>query len=175
MDNDSTTFLILTTERLTLRRLSKSDSKEILQLRSDTEINKFLDRKPSKTLEDALSFINNIIENESDTLFYWAITSTGKGKLIGTICLFDFLSEENRCEIGYELLTDYQGRGLMIEAAKKVIDYAQETLGLTSIDALTHKDNQRSSGLLLKLDFKKLEIINEENQNLILFRLLNKG
>jgi ribosomal-protein-alanine N-acetyltransferase len=59
----------------------------------------------------------------------------------------------------------------MIEAAKKIIEYASKTLGLKMIDAITHKDNQSSTTLLLKLDFKQLKKSNEENPNLILFRL----
>jgi ribosomal-protein-alanine N-acetyltransferase len=171
MNQESKAFPILTTERLILRQLSESDSVEILQLRSNPEINKFLARKPAKTLEDALSFIKSIIKNENEELFYWAITKTGKEKLIGTICLFEFLSDPKKCEIGYELLTEYQGHGIMIEAVNKIIEYASKTLQLKIIDAITHKDNQSSTALLLKLDFKQLKNSNEENPNLILFRL----
>lgn len=171
MNKNLQAFPILITERFTLRKLSKNDSEEILQLRSDTEINKFLDRKPSKTLEDALNFINSIIENESDELFYWAITQTGEDKLIGTICLFEFLDDLKKCEIGYELLTEYHGQGIMIEVVRKVLEYAIKTHGLKTIDAQTHKDNQSSTKLLQKLNFKKLDDIVENNPNLILFRL----
>lgn len=166
------TFPILITDRFTLRKLSKNDSEEILQLRSDKEINKFLGRKPSKTLEEALNFINNIIENENEELFYWAITKTGEDKLIGTICLFDFIEDSKKCEIGYELLIEYHGQGVMIEAARKVIDYVSKTHGIKIIDAQTHKDNQSSTKLLQKLNFEKLEEIVESNPNLILFRLI---
>lgn len=172
MTKDSKKFPILITERLTLRQLSKSDSEEILQLRSNTEINKYLDRKPSKTLEDALSFIKSIVENiESNKLFYWAITKTGEEKLIGTICLFDFLNVAKKCEIGYELLTEYQGQGIMIEAIKKVIEYATQTPGLKTIDASTHKENQNSIKLLQKINFKRLDYLNVDNASLSLFRL----
>lgn len=171
MNRNLETFPILISERLTLRRLSKNDSEEILHLRSDTEINKFLDRKPCKTAEDALNFISNIIENESGELFYWAITKTGEDKLIGTICLFDFSGDLQKCEIGYELLTEYHGQGIMIEAAKQVIEYASKKLEIKTIDALTHKENQSSTKLLQKLNFKKWEDIVEDNSNLILFRL----
>jgi ribosomal-protein-alanine N-acetyltransferase len=172
MNRNLQTPRILISERLTLRKLSKSDSEEILQLRSDTEINKFLDRKPSKTVEDALNFIGSIIENESGELFYWAITKTGEDKLIGTICLFDFLDDVKKCEIGYELLTEYHGQGIMIEAAKKIIEYAIKMLELKTIDALTHKENHNSTKLLQKLNFKKLDDIVGDNPNLILFRLI---
>jgi len=171
MNKEFKTLPILTTDRLTLRQLSKSDSGEILQLRSNPETNKFLDRKLSKTLDDALSFITNIIRNESDEIFYWAITKTGNKKLIGTICLFELSNDPKKCEIGYELLTDYQRQGIMAEAVKRVIEYASKTLGLKMIDAITHKDNKSSTELLLKLDFKQFEMVNEENSNLILFRL----
>ena len=172
MNKNLQTFPILISERLTLRKLSKNDSTEILQLRSDTEVNKFLERKPSKTVYDALNFINSIIENESGKLFYWAITKTGEDRLIGTICLFDFIDDVKKCEIGYELLTEYHGQGIMIEAAKKVIEYATKTLELKTIDALTHKENHSSTKLLRKLNFKKLDDVVEDNPNLILFKLI---
>lgn len=159
----------LITERLTLRPLSVNDASEILLLRSDSEINKFLDRKPSKTLEDALHFIKIILEN-SET-FYWAITKTGEDQLIGTICLYDFSEDRDKCEIGYELRTEFQGQGIMLEAATKVIQYAMESLDVKNIEAFTHKDNQSSTNLLEKLNFKDLGSTLIENPNLILFRL----
>ena len=163
-------FPTLTTERLTLRQLLESDMQEIFLLRSDILINKFLDRKPSETLEDALNFIRNIKNNE---LLYWAIAQTHNGKLIGTICLFDFSDELNKCEIGYELLPDYQGQGIMSEAAKKIIEFAVHTLGLKTIDAFTHINNQSSTKFLQKFNFEKTEIIDETNPNLLVFRLSN--
>lgn len=162
---------ILISERLTLRRIVKEDSAAILHLRSDPEINKFLHRKPSKTIGDALDFINSIIENENGELFYWAITKTGDDKLIGTICLFGFSDNLKKCEIGYELLGQYQSQGIMTEAVTKVVAYAAKTLEIEVIDAVTHKENQSSTKLLQRLNFKKMDDIVENNPNLILFRL----
>jgi len=162
------TFPTLTTERLTLRQLLDSDVPEIFLLRSDTLINKYLDRQPSKTLEDALKFIEKIKNN---SLSYWAITQKENEKLIGTICLFGFSEELNKCEIGYELLTEYQGKGIMSEAAKKIIEYAIQTLELKTIDAYTHKDNQSSTKLLIKLKFERTDIVDETNSDLTLFHL----
>ncbi|RZK12463.1 MAG: N-acetyltransferase, partial [Flavobacterium sp.] len=44
-NSNSTSFPILTTERLTIRQLSIDDQHDIFALRSDTEINKYLDRE----------------------------------------------------------------------------------------------------------------------------------
>ncbi|WP_232219150.1 GNAT family N-acetyltransferase [Olleya marilimosa] len=158
----------MTTERLTLRQLSDNDVQEIFILRSDALINKYLDRNPSKTLEDALVFIKKIKNN---SLSYWAIQQKGNKKLVGTICLFDISAELKKCEIGYELLTEYQGKGIMRETVKKIIEYSTQTLGLKTIDAYTHKDNQSSTNLLKELKFKSTDRIDETNSNLILFRL----
>lgn len=149
-------FPILATERLTLRQLSVDDKQEILALRSNPEINKYLGRQPSKTIEDALNFINRINENiKSNNSIYWAISLANTKKLVGTICLFDFSDEKNSCEIGYELMPDFQGMGLMKEAASAVIGFAFSTLQFEKIVAFTHNGNNNSTKLLTKLGFTK--------------------
>src|SRR5688500_7344056 len=98
-----TPFPTLTTRRLTLRQLTIEDQQEIFALRSDAAINKYLDREPSRTTEDAINFIekiNNLIQNNNS--IYWVITLTETKTFVGTICLFDFSEENNSCEIGYE-------------------------------------------------------------------------
>ena len=59
----------------------------------------------------------------------------------------------------------------MFEAAKKVIEYAAKTLELKTIDAIPHKENQSSTKLLEKLNFKSQDVVGD-NPNLILFRLV---
>jgi len=162
------TFPILTTERLILRQLADSDVKEIFLLRSDALLNKYLDRQPSKTLEDALEFIRKI---KNDSLSYWAVAQKGNDKLIGIICLCEVSEEKARCEIGYELLTEYQGKGIMREAAKRIIDYSVQTLGVKTIEAYTHKDNQASIHLLNELKFMGTDTVDGKNSNLLLFRI----
>jgi ribosomal-protein-alanine N-acetyltransferase len=161
-------FPMLTTENLTLRQLLDRDAQEIFFLRSDTSINKYLDRKPCKTLEDALEFIQKMRNN---SFSYWAIAQKGTEKLAGTICLFDVSEELKKCEIGYELLAEHQGKGIMREAAKKIIEYSFQTLGFRAIDAYTHKDNLKSTNLLQQLEFKSIDSGIQQNPDLILFRL----
>ena len=80
------TLPVLTTERLTLRQLSIDDHQDIFALRSDPELNKFLDRQLCRTTEDAISFINKINENiaKSNTC-YWGITLTDTKTLVGVM------------------------------------------------------------------------------------------
>jgi len=149
-----TPFPRLTTDRLQLRRLTIKDAKEIMILRSDEQVNKFLDRSKSATINDAKNFIEKILgaikKNQS---VYWAITLKDEDTLIGTICLWNMSLENNMAEIGYELHPDFQGRGLMQEAIAMVTDYGFNKVNLKVITAFTHVNNIRSTNVLLKNGF----------------------
>ena len=168
-----TPFPVLKTERLTLRQLSVNDDKEIFALRSDKQVNKYLGRDPSNTIEDARKFIHKIEEvvrqNEG---IYWAITLADNDNLIGTICLFNFSNENDQAEIGYELLPAFQGQGIMQEAISKVIAFGFDVIGLKAIEAYTHLENENSSKLLEKFNFRKQENIdNNSNDMFVTFKL----
>jgi ribosomal-protein-alanine N-acetyltransferase len=171
-----TPFSILTTERLTLRQLQISDENEIFTLRSDSEINKYLDRPLSNTIEDARNFINKVNENINKNIsLYWAITLNDSNTFVGTICLYGFSDENNNCEIGYELLTNFQGQGIMKEAVEKVIDYAFNVIKVQKIEAFFHRDNQRSINLLEKLLFRNSNKSDETMPELICYHLTNSS
>ena len=171
-----TPFPILKTERLTLRQLVVNDEQEIFTLRSDSEINKYLDRQLSNTIDDARNFINKVNENinKNDSL-YWAITLSDKNVLIGTICLFSFSDETDKCEIGYELLTNFQGQGIMTEALEKVIDFAFNTIKVQKIEAFFHIDNQSSIKLLEKFSFKDSNKPDKTDTNLVCYHLTSSN
>ena len=169
-----TPFPVLKTERLTLRQLVNNDDQEIFTLRSDSEINKYLDRQTANTIDDARDFISKVNENiDKNDGLYWAITLSGKNILVGTICLFSFSDENEKCEIGYELLTNFQGQGIMKEAVEKVIDYAFNTIKVQKIEAFFHRDNQRSIKLLEKFSFRNSNEPDKANPDLLCYHLTN--
>lgn len=169
-----TPFPVLTTERLTLRQLLITDEHEIFTLRSDSEINKYLNRPLSNTIDDARNFIIKINENiHKNAALYWAITFSDKDILVGTICLYGFSNENENCEIGYELLTNFQGQGIMKEALEKVINYAFNTIKVKKIEAFFHRDNQSSINLLEKVLFINSNKSDEENPELICYHSSN--
>ena len=162
-------FPVLKTERLILRQLENHDANEIYALRSNDKVNKYLERKPSKSINDANVFIQAIHKNfQSNQSFYWAITLNGCDELIGTICLFDFSADNLKAEIGYELLPDFHGKGIMQEAIAKVIDFGMQDIGLNLIEANTHHENKNSIVLLNKFNFKNNGAI---GSNFLIFTL----
>ncbi|MCY7422322.1 MAG: GNAT family N-acetyltransferase [Chitinophagaceae bacterium] len=173
-------FPLLQTERLTLRKINIEDAEGIFALRSDDRVNQFIDRPKAHSVEDARNFINQIRNRGSNNeLLYWAITQKKNGDLIGTIVFWNISPEEERAEVGFELLPDYQGQGLMKEALLRVIDYGFNQLGLHMIEALPEEHNEKSLALLEKTHFVKDDRYNhafqnpESNFKTVRFTLLN--
>ncbi len=171
-DRNFTPFPVLKTARMTLRQLKNSDDQEIFALRSNDEVNQYLDRKPSQSMDDAKTFIRAINDNiaRNDSL-YWAVTLTGTDQLVGTICLFGFSEDNLHAEIGYELLPGFQGKGIMQEAASEVIEFGVKHIGLRSIEAYTHSENRASVRLLEKLNFKK----ERAGENFAIYKWMSDG
>jgi [ribosomal protein S5]-alanine N-acetyltransferase len=156
MDKNFTPFPVLQTARLTLRQLRISDNKKIFALRSNDYVNKYLGRSSSNSIDDAENFIHTINQNiQRNDSIYWAIALKSTDELIGTICLFNFSDDNSKAEIGYELLPEFWGKGIMKEASEKVIEFGIYHISLTSIEAYTHTENESSTRLLEKLNFKK--------------------
>lgn len=147
-------FPILKTERLILRKLSLDDAEEIFSLRSDEEINKYLDRPKANKIDDAIEFINKVnIAIANDRSIYWVICFKNNPQLIGTICLWNLNEGENKAEVGYELLSNFQGKGIAGEALSKIIEFGLITMQLDKIEAYTHSENIASTNLLKKFKF----------------------
>ncbi|MEI9912504.1 MAG: GNAT family N-acetyltransferase [Bacteroidota bacterium] len=149
-------FPVLTTERLVLRQLTAEDEKEIFALRTDDAVNKYLDRLKARSVEEARKFIQKINKNISNNVaVFWGIAYKDEDVLIGTACYWNIIKENDRAEIGYELLPEHQGKGIMQEAIAAIIDYGFDTMKLHVIEAVAQKDNQRSLHLLQKFNFTR--------------------
>jgi len=148
-------FETLTTERLFLRELLPEDANEIFQLRSSEEVNQFVDRPRAATIDDAVEFISKIQAlTKKNGSMMWAITLAGKPRLIGTVVYWNVVKEKQEAELGYELLPEYQGKGIMNEAVRKVIGFGFGDLKFKTIVAEPKKGNARSIKLLEKLGFR---------------------
>src|SRR5260370_952539 len=67
-------FQALSTKRLILRKPELNDAREIFNLRSNEQVNQYLDRDPATDLEDATDFLNKIIQSiDGGEGSYWAI------------------------------------------------------------------------------------------------------
>ncbi|HQE33471.1 MAG TPA: GNAT family N-acetyltransferase [Flavobacterium alvei] len=149
-------FPNLETERLLLRRVVNKDVEQIFALRSDKEVMKYIPRPLVKTKDDALAHITMIDEKiDTNEGINWAITLKNNDKLIGIIGLYRIQPEHFRAEIGYMLLPEYHGKGIVSEAINEVVNYGFDAIKLHSIEAIIDPKNFASEKVLQKNGFVK--------------------
>lgn len=148
-------FPEIITERLLLRRLKKEDAPEILRLRSNQNVMKFIGKDPISILPEAVQFINLVNESLiTCSGITWAMAfKENPSKLIGTIGHWRLIKEHDRAEVGYMLHPDYWRKGIVKEAMLRVIDYGFNELKLHSIEAHINPQNAASAGVLKSTGF----------------------
>lgn len=157
-----TPFPMLHAGPVLLRQLNTGDIQGIFQLRSRPELSKYIHRALNTHESEAAAFIERIngaiTRNEC---LYWAITLPEKDQLIGTFCLWNISTINQRAEIGYELLTEYHGKGYVHHSMQAVVNYAFEVIGLHSLEAVVNPENQASIKLLERNHFKREALFTE--------------
>lgn len=160
-------FPILITKRLYLRKIMLSDAVRVHYFRSDETINKFIKRPQPQTFEMVTAHIEKLTSDlKTDKSVSWGITSKESNDLIGSICLWNFSEDKKTTEVGYELDPKFQGKGIMSEALKAVIDFGFTQKGFQTILAYTDFRNIASKKLLKLHGFIPSSTIKDpDNQN----------
>jgi [ribosomal protein S5]-alanine N-acetyltransferase len=177
MSESIKTFPELTTPRLFLRPLKNSDDEVLFTLRSNEQVNRYIERRKHLTIRETRKFIKMINTGfKKNSWLYWAICLKDRPELIGTICLWNFSDHRATAETGYELLPAFHGLGYMDEAVKIVVRYGFEKLSLNKLEAFTHRENRASIKLLEKNRFLIENGRRDlENSNNIVYSLAKKA
>ncbi|MBK9729921.1 MAG: GNAT family N-acetyltransferase [Chitinophagaceae bacterium] len=149
-------FPAINTERLRLRAVNQADAEQILAIRSNELVLQYMDTKRMERLDEAFAFLQ-FIETAyiNKTGITWGIALHENDKIIGTIAYWRIMREHYRAEIGYSLLADFWGKGIMLEAMKSVLQFGFQVLKLHSIEANVNPANQPSIKLLERSGFVK--------------------
>lgn len=162
MDLKFDPFPILESERLIFRKVTQDDAPEILELRGDPVLMRYIPRPLAKNLEEARAYISMLEDNLSEGQHVnWGIVPKWHGKLVGTAGLFRIQPHNFRCEIGYMLLGDFHGMGLATEAVDTLLTYAFQNLGFHSVEAVIDPENTASEQVLVKSGFVREGFIKE--------------
>jgi len=147
----------LETERLYLREFEESDWEAVHQYGSDPEVVKFLAWGPN-TKEDSRNFIRRAIgyeQQEPRKDYVLAVVLKAKGTLIGGCGIH--LSKPNSREggISYCLNRHFWGRGYATEAARALLAFGFQEMGLHRIFATCDVENLASARVLEKVGMKR--------------------
>jgi len=139
------------TPRLQLRPYQQSDLADLVPLIGAREVAQMTLRIPHPyTEKDAREFLANI---ESDDEVRLSIRLRSDGRLIGGVGL-RLAEQHQNAELGYWLGVPYWGNGYATEAARAMLDYGFEELGLHRIHASHFAHNPASGRILRKLGMR---------------------
>ncbi len=145
----------LETERLILRPVDLSDVPALHPLIDDADVAGELLNVPIPYAEEALAeWIRWALESVARReRFEFAIVLRETGLPIGACGLMDISWECMYAEFGYWLGKPYWGQGYMTEAARSVLRFAFEDLGMQTLHARVLATNERSSKIVEKVGF----------------------
>ena len=143
----------LTTERLILRPYSLSDAKELQRLIGDRDVSDTLLLVPYPYLDGmAEEWIDKqSLEYQEGKSVQFAIADRNKRFLMGTIGMNNIIQEYQRAELGYWVGKPYWGNGYCTEAARVMLRWGFEVLGLNRISATHMTSNPRSGRVMQKI------------------------
>lgn len=156
----------LNSDRIILTALRERDQVAIFQLHSDPEVQRYLSRKEPSNQQESLAFIRKIQDGVNRRAWcYWGLRlQEDPEHLIGTICLWQFNTEQTEAELGYDLLPTFQKRGLMQEAVETILRFAKDQLHLEKVAATVNTANQSSIRLLVRNNFNWIRKLDEDEK-----------
>ena len=104
----------------------------------------------------------------------WATIYKETGEFIGRCGLTPMdIEGHEEIEVGYMLAKEYWGQGLATEAAKAILEYGSNQVGLSRLICVINPENQASSRVALKIGMT-LEIDGDVNGEPTLLYSINK-
>lgn len=159
------------TKRLELSFLTEEDAPFILELLNSEGWIKYIGDRGVNTLGDAKEYVNSGPQKSYKQHGYGLMLITKKetDEKIGICGLLkrDYLDSP---DIGFALLPQYQGKGLMKEACLNRLSWAKEK-NLTCIQAICDPKNERSIGLLGKLGFSFISKMVRDQETISLYQI----
>lgn len=141
----------LETERLILRPCTFDDAEALYKYAKNPNVGPAAGWAPHKDVEESRRIIETIFMPADAR----AIILKSTGEMIGTISLEEdrHRPESNSREMGYSLAEEHWGKGIMTEAARRILAYAFTDLKLSQVAICTSPVNKRSQGVIKKCGF----------------------
>lgn len=141
--------MILTTDRLILRRMEAADTPAVVAYRQDPRVDRYQCWRPADLDPKCLAERCTRHDIHQGALLL-AITRKEDGALIGD-CSLAILRDPDAVVLGYSLEPKYQRQGYALEAARSVCQWVLAQPRFSRVIAAVDPENVRSIALLEKL------------------------
>ena len=147
----------LTTPRLTLREFRAADWQAVWRYQNHPDYLRYYpwtERAP----EDVQEFVGMFVRWQAEQprrKYQLAIDLTASGALIGNCGLRLEAADAHEGDIGYELAPEHWGNGYATEAARAMVRFGFEDLGLHRVWSWCIADNTASANVLRKVGLRE--------------------
>jgi [ribosomal protein S5]-alanine N-acetyltransferase len=135
---------ILETNRLSLDEISDERFDDLAKLLANEKVHRYFPKTLSRN--ESHEFYETVKKRQQeDGVSFWAVIRKGDLQFLG-ICglLKQIVDKKEEIEVGYRIDDVYWGNGYGTEAAEGCINYAKDTLELTSVISLILPENKQS-------------------------------
>jgi RimJ/RimL family protein N-acetyltransferase len=153
-------MIIVETARLTLRNWREEDRDLFREINRDEKVMAFFPFRRSYAECDQL-FARNRDMIAGTGLGFYALADRETDEAMGfcglsTVDLPGILPDR-AVEIGWRLATRFWGKGYVTEAARRLLDYGRDNVGVSKIYAFAVHDNIRSIAVMQRLGMQHLQ------------------
>jgi len=150
-----TASFFLTTDRLGFRRWRDDDLDLATSLWADPRVTRLIDARGQLTPGEVGERLAHEIRNQDAFgVQYWPFFLLASGDFVGCCGLKPYEGDETLYEMGFHLRFGHWGWGFATEAARAVIRFATEELGVSMLLAGHNPLNHASRRVLEKLGFR---------------------
>lgn len=142
-------FPTIKTDRLLLRQITGLDLENIFKGLSNPDVIQYY----GISFDSLEATEEQMIWFADKKQIWWAICSLDNKTFYGAGGLNDIDDIENKAEIGFWLLPDFWGKGIMKEAMPLISDFGFEKLKLSRIEGFVETHNLKCKKAMSKLDF----------------------
>lgn len=137
--------------RVSLRELEVADAPSLVAHLSTIEVQQYIAPPPStvETFENFILWAKS--ERAQGRYACFAVVPHGRSEPIGVFQLRQVEGGFMTAEWGFALGAAYWGAGYFTDAARMVVDFAVDTVGVFRLEARSAVDNRRGNGALRKL------------------------
>lgn len=146
-----------------LRKPISEDAEGFIEITKDKEAMKYYGEVGAffENISDAqkqVDWCNNQFDANAGR---WIIYEKGRDEYIGDIGFNDFVEKHKRVELGYRLLREYWGKGIITNFIHLLLDWGFTELGYNRVEALVDKRNEGSKVVLLRNNFQFEGVLRE--------------
>ncbi len=150
----------LVTRRLILTRLAMRDGNELFEVRGDPEAMAFWDWPPDASPAATAAIVEQLLRDvASGGAHVWTVRLRSDDSFVG-LCDLSEIQAPNSADIGFMLARRFWGLVLAQEVVACLLEQAR-TLGLESVHARIHSENDRSRRLLERMGFIEVEEVSQ--------------